>query len=75
MNINSTRDGLHPDASMTLWNAGVMRYWPWIASGVALISSGLVLWYTTFVAIPAGVILITIGLVKVVRRRHGSESR
>jgi hypothetical protein len=52
-----------------------MRNWPWIASGVALISIGLALWYTTFVALPAGVILISIGLVKVVRGRHGSESR
>jgi hypothetical protein len=56
---------------MTTWDAGVMRNWPWIASGVALISIGLALWYTTFVALPAGVILISIGLVKVVRGRHG----
>jgi hypothetical protein len=52
---------------------GVVRNWRWIASGVALISLGLVLWYTTFVAVPAGLILITIGLVKVVRRRNGAE--
>lgn len=51
-----------------------MKAWLWIASGVALIALGLVLWYTAFVAVPAGVILVAVGLVRTVRERSRAKA-
>jgi hypothetical protein len=51
-----------------------MKPWLGVAWGVALIALGLVLWFTAFVAVPAGVVLVAVGLVKAVRERSRAKA-
>ena len=41
--------------------------WRWLVSGVVAISVGLAVWWTAFVLIPVGVVLVVIGMTKLVR--------
>jgi hypothetical protein len=46
-----------------------MRHtWSWIAWGVIAIGVGLTIWYTAFVLVPVGLILIAVGTAKSLRR-------
>ena len=49
-----------------------MRHiWGWIAGGVIAIGVGLTIWYTAFVLVPLGLILIGVGTVKSLRAAPG----
>jgi hypothetical protein len=50
--------------------------WPWVVGGLLVIGVGLYLWYTTFILVPAGVVMIGVGATKFVRaRRSGPTDR
>jgi hypothetical protein len=42
--------------------------WRWLVGGVAAILVGLALWWTAFILVPLGIVLIAFGTVKLVRR-------
>ena len=42
--------------------------WQWIVGGAVGIAIGLTVWETAFILVPAGVVLILVGVVKSVRR-------
>jgi hypothetical protein len=41
--------------------------WRWLISGVVAIGLGLVIWWTAFVLVPVGVMLLVIGITRSVR--------
>ena len=41
--------------------------WRWLAGGVVAIVIGLAVWWTAFILVPAGVVLLVIGMTKSVR--------
>jgi hypothetical protein len=43
--------------------------WRWLVSGVAAIGVGLAVWWTAFVLVPVGVVLLVIGMTLSVRGR------
>jgi hypothetical protein len=43
--------------------------WPWFAGSLALVALGLVLWWTAWLAWPAALVLMAVGLVRV--WKHG----
>jgi len=49
--------------------------WRWILSGVFAIGVGLAVWPTTFILVPAGVVLVAIGVTKWVRSIWATHSR
>jgi hypothetical protein len=49
--------------------------WRWLVSGVVAFSVGLAVWWTTFVLIPVGVVLVVIGMMKLVRSTLRPHSR
>ena len=49
--------------------------WRWLVSGVVAISVGLVVWWTAFVLVPVGVVLLFIGVTKSVRSTLRVRSR
>ena len=49
--------------------------WRWLVSGVVAISVGLAVWWTAFVLIPVGVVLVVIGMTKLVRSTLRPHSR
>jgi hypothetical protein len=49
--------------------------WRWIVSGVLAIGVGLVVWPTTFILVPAGVVFVAIGVTKWVRSIWATHSR
>jgi hypothetical protein len=49
--------------------------WRWIVGGVLAIGVGLVVWPTTFILVPAGVVLVAIGVTKAVRSIWAAHSR
>jgi Flp pilus assembly protein TadB len=46
-----------------------MKVSPWVAGGVGLVALGLVVWATAWVAWPASVVLIAIGIIRWIRGR------
>ena len=48
--------------------------WLWVVNGVLAIGVGLSLWYTTFILVPVGVVLIAVGATKFVRTHTESGS-
>jgi hypothetical protein len=42
--------------------------WRWLVGGVIAIVVGLAVWWTAFILIPAGVVLLVVGITKSVRR-------
>jgi hypothetical protein len=54
---------------------GVNVAWRWILSGVLAIGVGLAVWPTTFILVPAGVVLVAIGVMKRVRSIRTAHSR
>ena len=44
-----------------------MSHWKPILAGTVLIGIGLAIWWTAFILVPGGLILIGIGVVKYVR--------
>jgi hypothetical protein len=51
-----------------------VRVWPWIVGGSVSIVIGLIIWWLISPGVLIGVTLITIGIVKWIRRRHGTEA-
>jgi hypothetical protein len=49
--------------------------WRALVSGVVVISVGLVVWWTAFVLVPVGVVLLVIGMTKSVRSSLSVRSR
>jgi hypothetical protein len=49
--------------------------WRWLVSGAVAISVGLAVWWTAFVLVPAGVVLLAIGMTKSVRSTLRARSR
>jgi hypothetical protein len=49
--------------------------WRWLVSGVLAIGVGLAVWPTTFILVPAGIVLGTIGVTKWVRSIRAAHSR
>jgi hypothetical protein len=66
------------DALGSSWSryypSGVDVAWRWIVSGVLAIGVGLVVWPTTFILVPAGVVLVAIGVTKWVRSIWAAHS-
>jgi hypothetical protein len=57
-------------------NVGSVRAaWRWLGGGVLAIAIGLAAWWTTFILVPVGVMLIAIGATKLVRSMSGHASR
>jgi len=48
--------------------------WRLLVSGVVVISVGLAIWWTAFVLVPVGVVLLVIGMTKSVRATLGARS-
>jgi uncharacterized membrane protein YfcA len=53
----------------------VKRAWPWLAGGVLAIGIGLTVWFTAFVLIPAGVVLIAVGITRLMRSETSASQR
>jgi hypothetical protein len=49
--------------------------WRWILSGVLGIGVGLAVWPTTFILVPAGAVLVAIGVMKWVRSIRAAHAR
>jgi uncharacterized membrane protein len=49
--------------------------WRWLVSGVLAIGVGLAVRPTTFILVPAGVVLVAIGVTKWVRSIRAAHSR
>jgi hypothetical protein len=49
--------------------------WRWLVGGVLAVGVGLAVWPTTFILVPAGVVLVTIGATKWVRSIWAAHSR
>jgi hypothetical protein len=49
--------------------------WRWLVSGVFAIGVGLAVWPTTFILVPAGIVLAAIGVTKWVRRFRAAHPR
>jgi hypothetical protein len=49
--------------------------WRWLVSGVVAISVGLAVWWTAFVLVPVGVVVLVIGMTKAVRSILHARSR
>jgi len=47
----------------------------WLVGGVLAIAVGLAVWPTTFILVPAGVVLVAIGAMKWVRSIWATHSR
>jgi hypothetical protein len=47
-----------------VYGFGVNDAWRWLVGGVLAIGVGLAVWPTTFILVPAGVVLLGIGVVK-----------
>jgi hypothetical protein len=45
----------------------VKSAWPWLVGGVLAIGIGLAVWFMAFVLVPAGVVLIVVGITKLMR--------
>jgi len=41
--------------------------WRWLAGGVIGVVIGLAVWWTAFILVPAGVVMLVIGMIKSVR--------
>jgi hypothetical protein len=53
----------------------VKSAWPWLAGGVLAIGIGLAVWFTAFVLVPAGVVLIVVGITKLMRSETSASQR
>jgi hypothetical protein len=49
--------------------------WRWLVTGVLAIGVGLGVWPTTFILVPAGIVLAAIGVTKWVRSIRAAHSR
>lgn len=49
--------------------------WRWLVGGVVAIGVGLTVWWTAFVLVPVGVVLLVIGITKSVRSTLPARSR
>jgi hypothetical protein len=47
--------------------------WLWLVGGVSAIGVGLAIWETTFILVPAGLVLVGVGVTQLVRR-HGRSA-
>lgn len=54
---------------------GVDVAWRWLVGGVLAIGVGLAVWPTTFILVPAGVVLAAIGVTKWVRSIRAAHAR
>jgi hypothetical protein len=52
----------------------VKAAWRWLGGGVLAIAIGLALWWTAFILVPVGVVLIAVGATKLVGRMSGQAS-
>jgi hypothetical protein len=41
--------------------------WPWFIAGAVAIGVGLLVWWTAFVLVPVGVLLISFGVLRAIR--------
>jgi hypothetical protein len=53
----------------------VKSAWPWLAGGVLAIGIGLAVWFTAFVLVPAGVVLVAVGITKLMRSETSASQR
>jgi hypothetical protein len=54
----------------------VDRAWGWLVGGLIAIVVGLAVWWTAFILVPAGAVLLVVGITKSVRRiRRSVRSR
>jgi hypothetical protein len=53
----------------TIYRCRVRDAWRWLVGGVLAIGVGLALWFTTFILVPAGVVLLGIWAVKFFRSK------
>ena len=49
--------------------------WRWLVVGALAMGVGLAVWWTTFILVPAGVVLVGIGVTKWVRSRRALTRR
>jgi hypothetical protein len=67
------------DALGSSWSShypwGVDVAWRWLVSGVLAIGVSLAVWPTTFILVPAGIVLAAIGVTKWVRSIRAAHSR
>jgi hypothetical protein len=54
---------------------GVDVAWRWLLSGVLAIGVGLAVWPTTFILVPAAIVLVAIGVMKWVRSIRAVHAR
>jgi 4-amino-4-deoxy-L-arabinose transferase-like glycosyltransferase len=57
------------------YRQGVNVAWRWLVGGGLAVGVGLTVWPTTFILVPAGVVLVTIGATKWVRSIWAAHSR
>jgi hypothetical protein len=53
----------------------VKSAWPWLASGVLAIGIGLAVWFTAFVLVPVGAVIVVVGIMRLVRSRTAASPR
>ena len=63
------------DAARASYVDAVDLAWRWLVGGVVAIGVGLTVWWTAFVLIPVGVVLLAIGMTKSVRSSLRASSR
>ena len=51
-----------------------MKNWPWIAAGVVLIALGVAFLVPMWVALPGGLLLIVVGLMRWIRSKDHAEA-
>jgi hypothetical protein len=51
-----------------------MAWWGWFLGAAVAVLLGAVLWYTAFILWPAGIVMIAIGVVKLMRGRRPASA-
>jgi hypothetical protein len=76
------RRGAIPPAHRPRWHPVQREYpslvkgaWPWLASGVLAIGIGLAVWFTAFVLVPVGAVIVVVGIMRLVRSRTAASPR
>jgi hypothetical protein len=74
--------GAIPPAHRPRWHPVEREYpslvkgaWPWLASGVLAIGIGLAVWFTAFVLVHVGAVIVVVGIMKLVRSRTAASPR
>jgi divalent metal cation (Fe/Co/Zn/Cd) transporter len=55
------------------YSSHMKNAWPWLAGGLLAIGIGLAVWFTAFVLVPAGAVMIAVGIMKLARSRTAAS--